>query len=320
LEKLDVASEAILALNEKYNGPQRPTYKKVILRNVEPATQKMNVERGDAQVALGLSGDQVTSLAQGVKLESVPSATVVFLLLNQDPSINKLTANPDFVKAVKLGLDYEGLKEIAGGGAQQASSLIPSVFLGALGQDKAIKTDLEAARAAAKAAGAEGQKVTLSLPNDIDPTGLNLTTLAERIQSQLAEIGITVELAPAPFATEIDPYRDGKEQIGLWYWNPDYIDPANQLAFSPGETVGLRAKWAATAANDNISKAQELAQTTGDQAGRKAAFEQWAQEMNDQAPFVPLLQPGSNIAYQPSVTSVYYNPTWLINVAALGAA
>jgi peptide/nickel transport system substrate-binding protein len=319
LEKLDVASEVVLTLNDQYNRPQKATYSKVILRNTEPATQKMNVERGDSQVALGLSGDQVTTLAEGVKLESVPSATIVFLLLNQDPAVNKVTANPDFVKAVKLGLNYEGLKEIAGGGAEQASSLIPSVFLGALPADQAIKTDIEAAKAAVKAAGAEGQKITLSLPNDIDPTGLNLTTLAERIQSQLAEIGVTVELAPAPFATEIDPYRDGKEEIGLWYWNPDYMDPANQLAFGPGDTVGLRAQWKAEA-NPKIAELVKKGYTTGDHEARKAVFEEWAKAMNDEGPFVPLLQPGSNVAYQPSVTNVYYNPTWLINVAGLGAA
>jgi len=44
LEKLDQASEAVLVLNTEYNGPQTPTYQKVILRNVKPATQKMNAE------------------------------------------------------------------------------------------------------------------------------------------------------------------------------------------------------------------------------------------------------------------------------------
>ncbi|MDR1079122.1 MAG: ABC transporter substrate-binding protein, partial [Propionibacteriaceae bacterium] len=86
LQRLDIASEAVLVKNPQYNGSQRPTYDTVILRNVEPATQKMNVERGESQIALGLSGDQVTSLSSSVTLTSTPSATVVFLLINADPA------------------------------------------------------------------------------------------------------------------------------------------------------------------------------------------------------------------------------------------
>ncbi|MDR1633324.1 MAG: ABC transporter substrate-binding protein [Bifidobacteriaceae bacterium] len=317
LEKLDTASEAILVKNAKYNGAQKATFDKVILRNTEPATQKMNVERGDSQVALGLSGDMVESLAEGVKLESVPSATVVFLLINSDPAISELTAKPEFVKAVKAAIDYQGLLEIAGKGAAQATGLVPSVFLGALPESDALKFDPDAAQAAAVAAGAPGQKLTLSFPNDIDPTGLNLTTLAERIQSQLAAAGIEVDLAPAPFATEIDAYRDGKEQIGLWYWNPDYMDPANYLAFGPGQSVGLRAGWPA-GANASIESLVTQGYTTGDLQTRQTVFEDWGKAMNAESPFVPLLQPGSNVAYQSGITGVYYNPVWLINVTGLG--
>ncbi|MDR1442505.1 MAG: ABC transporter substrate-binding protein [Bifidobacteriaceae bacterium] len=318
LEKLDVSSEAILAKNEKYNGPQKATYDRVILRNTEPATQKMNVERGDSQVALGLSGDMAESLAPGVKIESVPSATVVFLLVNADPAVSDLTSKPDLVKAIKAGVDYDGLLEIAGLGAAQATGLVPSVFLGALDEGDALKYDPDAAKAAVAAAGAEGQPITLSFPNDIDPTGLNMTTLAERLQSQLGKVGLNVKLAPAPFATEIDAYRSGTEQIGLWYWNPDYMDPANYLAFGPGETVGLRSGWP-EGANAAIEQLVSAGYTTGDETERQKVFEQWGKAMNAESPFVPLLQPGSNVAYQPSVTGVHYNPVWLINVAGLGA-
>ncbi|MDR1833438.1 MAG: ABC transporter substrate-binding protein [Propionibacteriaceae bacterium] len=319
LESLDIASGATLVKNTKYNGPQSPTYDKVIVRKVEPATQKMNVERGDSQIAMDLSGDMVESLAEGVSLESVPSATVVFLLANTDPSVNATTAKPEFVKAVKAAINYEALLEIAGKGAAQATGLVPSVFLGALPASDALKYDPEAAKAAVAAAGAEGAKITLNFPNDIDPTGLNLTTLAERVQSQLAEVGITVDLAPAPFATEVDAYREGKEELGLWYWNPDYMDPANYLAFGPGQTVGLRANWQESA-NTKIADLVKKGYTTGDPAARKALFEEWGKAMIEESPFIPLLQPGSNVAYQPSVTNVLYNPVWLINVAGLGAA
>ncbi|MDR0488431.1 MAG: ABC transporter substrate-binding protein [Propionibacteriaceae bacterium] len=319
LEMMDVATQAILVKNENYNGSQKPTYEKVILRNVEPATQKMNVERGDAQVAMGLSGDQVDALDSSVSVSSTPSATVVFLLMNSNPKVNEFTAKPKCVEAVKAALNYESILELAGRGASQATGVVPAGFLGALPQSEAPKYDLEAAKVAATECGMTESTITLSLPNDIDPAGTSLTTVAQRIQQQLAEAGITVELAPAPFATEIDAYRTGKEQIGLWYWNPDYMDPANYLAFGPGQTVGLRAGWTAEmnpAAAELVAKAY----TTGDLNDRKTLFQDWGRLMNAESPFIPLIQPGSNVAHQPSVTNVYYNPTWLINVAGLGAA
>ncbi|MCL2784002.1 MAG: ABC transporter substrate-binding protein, partial [Propionibacteriaceae bacterium] len=319
IESMDIATQAVLVKNPKYNGPQKPTYDKVILRNVEPATQKMNVERGDAQVALGLSGDQVDSLAEGVLVESNPSATMVFLFLNANPAINQFTAKPQCVKAVKAALDYAALLELSGRGASQATGVIPTGFLGALPQSQALSLDLESAKADALACGMVGQTITLSFPNDIDPAGTSLTNLAQRVQQQLAAADITVELAPAPFSIEIDAYRDGKSQIGLWYWNPDYMDPANYLAFGPGMTVGLRAGWT-TADNQPIADLVAKAYVTGELGARKALFEEWNQLMNAESPFIPLIQPGSNVAHQPSVTNVYYNPTWLINVAALGAA
>ena len=319
LETMDVASQVILVKNDKYNGPQKPTYDKVILRNVEPATQKMNVERGDAQVAMGLSGDQIEALNSSVKVSSTPSATVVFLLLNANSAVNEFTAKPECVKAVKAALNYDSILELAGLGASQATGVVPTGFLGALPKSDAPKFDLDAAKTAATACGMAGQTITLSFPNDIDPAGTSLTTVAQRIQQQLATAGITVDLAPAPFATEIDAYRTGKEQIGLWYWNPDYMDPANYLAFGPGQTVGLRAGWTAQM-NPAIADLVSKAYTTGDLAQRKSLFEEWGRSMNTESPFIPLIQPGSNVAHQPSVTNVYYNPTWLINVAGLGAA
>ncbi|MCL2737011.1 MAG: ABC transporter substrate-binding protein [Propionibacteriaceae bacterium] len=319
LKTMDVASQVVLTKNPAYNGPQTATYDTVILRNVEPATQKMNVERGDAQIALGLSPDQVASLASTVKVESTPSATVVFLLLNADPTVNAYTADPQCVKAIKEAIDYPSLLELAGAGASQATGLVPTGFLGALPASDELTFDLAAATSNAAACGIAGQKVTLSFPNDIDPTGLSLSTLAQRIQVQLQAAGITVDLAPAPFATEIDPYRTGKEQIGLWYWNPDYMDPANYLAFGPGQSVGLRAGWQADA-DPTIADLVAQAYTTGDETQRQTLFEEWGKAMNADSPFIPLIQPGSNVAHQPSVTNVYYNPTWLINVAGLGAA
>ncbi|MDR0944693.1 MAG: ABC transporter substrate-binding protein [Bifidobacteriaceae bacterium] len=317
IKSLDVATKVTLVKNPKYNGTEKPTYNTVVLRNVVGSTQAMNVQRGDSQVALDLSGEQAKSVGSKVKVESVPSGYTIFLLVNQDPSVSKTTSDPNFLKAVKLGVDYSGIVSVAGPGAIQATGLIPSQFLGTLSATDELKFDSAAAKAALAQVATKGA-VTLSYPNDVNLGGLEFQTVAEKIQAQLKTIGITVNLAPQPVAVELDAYRNGKEQMGLWYWGPDYMDPAGYLPFSPGQSVGLRAGWK-TGADSTVEQLAQQALTTSAQADRQTIFQQWGKAMLQDGPFVPLLQPPSNIAHDPSVTNVTFNPVWILNVAAIGS-
>src|SRR5699024_11442193 len=105
-----------------------------------------------------------------------------------------------------------------------------------------VTPDLDRAKAALEASGYDGETITLEFPNDNPIGGVEFTPVAERVQSQLQEIGLDVNLAPAPFATQIDPYVDGKEAFSLWYWGPDFADSSSFLPFGPGEKVGLRSE------------------------------------------------------------------------------
>jgi peptide/nickel transport system substrate-binding protein len=316
LDSLNLASQVVLTTNEKYDG-DKPAYSRVVIRNVEGATQKINVEGGDAQVALDLSGDQVKGLGDGVKVTSDPSANVIFLLLNQNPAVSPITSNPDFVKAVKESIDYEDLVSLAGAGTSQAAGVVPSMFLGALDESDALSTDAAAAKADLAKSGYAGEKVTLNFPSDITLNGIEFPTIAQRLQAQLKTTGINVDLAPAPVATELDTYRAGKETIGLWYWGPDYPDPSDYLAFTPGAVVGLRAGWA-EGADPTVSALAATAAAGGSDEERKSQFQDLQRALNNSGPFVPLLQPGNNIAARSSVTGIVYNAVWTIDIAALG--
>jgi peptide/nickel transport system substrate-binding protein len=318
LSSLNLSSQVVLTTNKKYDGPEKPTYGRVVIQNVEGATQKINVQGGSADVALDLSGTQAQGLGSSVKVTSNPSANVIFLLLNQSPSISKYTSNPDFVKAVKESIDYTDLVSIAGTGTTQAAGVVPSMFLGALSKSDALKKDESAAKADLAKSGYKGEPVTLNFPSDITLNGIEFPTIAQRLQSQLKTAGINVTLAPAPVATELDAYRNGKESIGLWYWGPDYPDPSDYLVFTPGNVVGLRANWAA-GANPAVSKLADAAAIGGSNSERQTQFENLQKALNADSPFIPLLQPGNNIAAKSSVTGVVYNAVWTVDIATLGS-
>lgn len=317
LESFDVASQVTLTLNESYTGPASPTFDRVVIRNVESSTQKINLQGGDSHVALDLSGDQVADFGDNLTVESSPSANMIFLLLNQNEKISTVTSDPNFVKAVKLGIDYDSLLEIAGAGGAQAFGLVPPMFLGSLPADAALSLDVDGAKKALAASNYNGETVTLNFPNDINLNGVQFTTVAQRVQAQLSEIGINIDLAPAPTAVELDTYRNGEEVIGLWYWGPDYMDPSSYLPFAPGETVGLRAGWEA-GANPAIEKVVDQARLGGTDEERIAQFTEYQQLMLDEGPFVPLLNPAVNMASAKGITGLNYNPTWTLDIAGIG--
>ncbi|MEU4509645.1 ABC transporter substrate-binding protein [Nonomuraea wenchangensis] len=317
IESFNVSSQVTLKANPKYYGT-KPAYDKVVLRNVEASTQKLNVQRGDSQIALNLSGDQVTGMPSTLQVKKTASANVIFLLANQDSSISKTTPNAKFVEAVRKGVDYAGLLELAGEGATQAPGIIPSQLLGALPPEQAPKRDVEGAKAALAASGLSNPTVKLEYPSELTVNGLSFQPLAERIQANLKEVGITVDLQPAPVTTALDNYRNGKEEMGLWYWGPDYPDPSDYLAFLPGKTVGLRAGWKEGAAKEIEAAGVKAAEAVGDDA-RKSAYADMQNKLNAAGPFVPLIQASQNIVTAASVTGLEYHPVWTVDVADLGA-
>lgn len=316
IDSFNVSNQVVLRANKKYYGSP-PAYDKVVIRNVEAATQKLNVQRGDSQVALNLSGDQAKNMPGSLRVTRTASANVIFLLATRNKAISKTTSNPKFVEAVRKGVDYKGLLELAGEGSVQAPGIIPSQLLGALPPEQAPERDVAGAKAALAASGLKSPTVKLEYPSELTVNGLSLKPLAERVQANLKEVGITVDLAPAPLSTAADNYRNGKEEMGLWYWGPDHPDPSGYLVFLPGKLVGLRLGWKAGADKKLEAAGEKAATVIGDDA-RKKAYADVQNKLNASGPYVPLLQPSQNIVTATSVTGLKYHPVWTVDVADLG--
>lgn len=317
LDTLDLSSQVVLTRNDEYNGDEESAYSRVVVRNVsESATQLANLKGGDSMVAMDLNGDQVAGLGDDISVDSVPSGQTIFLLLNQGEAGGDL-ANVKIAEAIRYALDYDALLELAGAGAVQATGVIPPGFEGAL--DSGVEQDLDKAKAALEEAGYTGQTLKLQFPNDYPVGGVEFTPLAERIQAQLEDAGIAVDLAPAPFATELDAYVNGTEGFGLWFWDPDYADSANFLPFAPGLKVGLRAGWAAEA-NPEIAGIAAGAAAATDAEQRTEAFTEFAEAMQAEGPFVPLIVPGRNISSASSVSGAVYNSVWEMDIAEIQPA
>lgn len=315
LESFDVQDQVVLVKNDEYWG-DAPAYDRIVLRNTEAQVQSVNVRSGDAQLVLDLSADQAADLGSDVKVDSTPSANVFFVYTNANPQVSSVTSNPKFQEAVRYGIDYDALVQLAGEGAAQAAGVIPTTFLGALDSSDAVQRDVGRAKSALAASGLGNPTVTLTYPSGIQVNGLDFGDLAAAVQAQLAEVGITVDLAPSPVQTALEGYRGGTDEMGLWQWGPDYPDPSDYLVFTPGQLVGLRAGWAA--GSDPTLEAQATAVASEfDDSARTQAYTQIQQELNQSSPFYPLLQPAQVLAYSSSLQGVAFNPAWTVDLADL---
>ncbi|NYD68076.1 ABC transporter substrate-binding protein [Agromyces atrinae] len=315
LESFDTTTETVLVANPEYWG-EAPVYDRVVLRNTTAEAQLMDIQSGTAHVALDLGSDQIAGLSGDTIVSTSSSPTIFFLFANANSGVSEITSSPDFREAVKYGLDYDGILELAGEGAERAYGIVPSSYLGALGADGATERDVERATAAAAKLG-PNPTINLEYASDFSSNGLSMGPFAERIAAQLAEVGITVNLTPGPIATTLESYRAGTEQMGLWLWNPDYPDSADYLAFGPGEIVGLRAGWAA-GSDPELEAVMAEVSTETDAATREELYQEFQKLHNEAGVIIPLFQPAASVVSTSAVGEVLYDPVFSLDIAAIG--
>jgi peptide/nickel transport system substrate-binding protein len=316
LRQYSTTSQIVLEPNPRYWG-QKPAFERVVLRNMVSATQFINVQRGRYEVAIDLSAQQAQSLQNNrrVKVNTQPSTWVFWLFANNNPSVSAATSNKRFQNAVRSALDYPSFVALAGRGAIQARGIIPSMFVGALPQSAAVRRDLPRARSELAASGVGSQTFTLEYPSDLTINGVSFATLAQRVQANLRDAGITVQLAGAPVGTWLDKYRGGTMAFGLSLWGPDYPDPADYLAFMPGELVGLRVGWP-KGADATLERLAARARVTTSDRARAPMYRQIQRRLNQSGPYFPLIQPTQVFAATSDLQGAVFNPLYSIDVRA----
>jgi peptide/nickel transport system substrate-binding protein len=308
-----------MTTNPNYWG-KPPLVKKLLILNQQASTEILTLAKGDTDVGVNLSANQVPALRDNTHLTTygLSSPNIFFLILNMDPGMFKPTANNDVRQAIRYALDYKGLVTLAGSGAVQSPGVIPVQFLGGLPASANVQQNVAKAKALlAKAGYPNGFNATMEFPSDITIAGIDFNLFAQKLQSDLAAVGITVKLLPKPIAVSLPDYRGGKEQIGFWEWGPDYPDPEDYLNFLPGQLVGLRANWKA-GADPQLAAWMQQASTTLNNPARAEIYRRIQQRLAQVGPFVTMFQPAQIVATQRSVTGFHYNYIWQADFNVVG--
>ncbi len=318
LESWEKSVKTVVVRNPKYTG-EPPYFDRVIFNNIpEAAAEKAALEAGDIDIALDLTSDQMPALKNNpdITIVSTPGNITHFLLMNDNPDIGGPVSNPKVQLAIRYALDYDGYKELWGGVTPGTNLAVQ--FAGAFGEDKAFKRDLDKAKQLLTEAGfPDGFDIKLDYP-DLTALGVNLNTNAQKIQSDLAEVGIKVELAVGEVNSKLQEYRDGKEAFGYWYWGPDFLDPSDFLAFLPGGPVATkRANWTPEMMSKEASDWLAQAKIEADPAKRIDLYTKLQDYAQQNGPFAPFIQPAIQTAFRSNLQGYVWHPMWLVDVALL---
>jgi peptide/nickel transport system substrate-binding protein len=286
----------------------KPAYSTIVIRNVPAATQRLDIQDGQTQLALDISPADTTGLSSSLTVITAPTSDETELLMNANPRVSTLTANQDFRDAVKYGLDYKGLVALAGKGALRATGFVPVGVLGALPASDAPQTDLTRARAALAKVGVSNPTVELGYSSDFVTDGLGPAIFATKIQSDLNAIGITVKLVPALQSVALPKLMAGQEQMFFIPWLTDYPDPSDFNGFTVGPD-GYLSTWMnlVPSVEPALAALSATAISAVQPADRSAAYQALARAMNAKGYSLFLAQPSRALVKAKSVDASF-NP------------
>ncbi|HEV7369909.1 ABC transporter substrate-binding protein [Arenibaculum sp.] len=281
-----------------------PAMRTVAIRHVaEPATQRLLLEAGDADLARNLTPDQIAGLEgrDGIRIETYPQAAVHFLSFNQK---TEALTPPAVWEAARHLVDYEGMaNSFLRGQMQVHQAFWPKGFPGAL-TGTPYAYDPEKARRILAEAGVETPiRVTLDVIGSPP-----FTDIAQALQASFAGAGINFEIVPGTGSQVITKYRARNHEAMLLYWGPDFMDPhSNAKAFaynadnsdaSYQSTTTWRNAWAVP---DEMNAMTMAALAEKDEEKRRETYLELQRRVQASSPIVVMFQAVSQGAMRDGV-------------------
>ncbi len=287
-------AQILLTRNEHYfRGPVQ--FEHVIVRHMgDSATQLLAIKRGDIGVAFNLIPEQIATLKDDkqVRVEGLRSLDYVYMALTNEPEFNKALAVKEARQAIACAIDYDGIiNSLLGGKALRCASFIPIGLYGSTEETTkqlGWHQDLDRSKQLLQKAGFPGGFEFKITYGDAAVSGLSYAVLAQKLQSDLARVGIKAVLDPVDQVNLRTQYTTGKSQGGvLTFWNPSGVE-TDQWASASVLRVAKRIHWTPDPA---LKQTVLAAAAEQDVAKRTALYVEYEKALLDQASLLILFQP-----------------------------
>jgi len=295
--------EVLLTANPNYAGTQ-PPLASVLLKNVpESANQLTELQKGDADIAQNLTPEQMATLSG----DTVGTKGANFQLFYVGMNVAaKPLDNADVREALRMAIDYDGIiKDLLSGNAEKVQTIVPKGFFG-FNDDAPFQQDVAGAKALLAKAGVSNVTLELLVPTGSTVGGVTWADLGAKLQSDWAQIGVTVNIKQEEEAALLTAYRAQKGQLVLVNWGPDYADPdTNVTPFADfsAHSLAWRNSWNDTSI---AAKAKAAALMTGPTA-RAAAYKDITEYVLHKGPYVILFQASALFGLRSNVQGFAWN-------------
>ncbi|TWT24845.1 ABC transporter substrate-binding protein [Planomicrobium sp. CPCC 101110] len=280
-----------LAKNPDYWMEGKPYLDTVIFQVIPENSARLNaLQTGEIDILDGMNATDTNAVeeTQGLELLKRPSFNIGYMAFNtekepfDDPKVRQ-AINMAINKEEIVNAFYNGLADTA------TSPLPPSLW----GHDDTLapyEYNVEEAKKLLAEAGYENgfetELHTMSNPRPYMPEPVKI---AEAIQSDLAEVGITAEIVSSEWATYLDDTKQGKHSMAMYGWTGVMADPDNFLYPNLSKTNTEKpAQNIAFYKSDEFTSLITEARETIDQDKRIELYKQAQQLFQQDAPWVML--------------------------------
>jgi peptide/nickel transport system substrate-binding protein len=295
--------QIVMQKNPHYWAGEVP-FERVVIRPIgDSAAQLLALENGDIDAAFNLTTEQLAGLEgnQDIDIKSGLSLDYVYMALTTSPELNEGLSKAENRLAFAHSIDYDGIIEhLMGGNAVRPANFLP---IGVGGSTEELTADIgyqddldEAKELLEKAGNPDGFAFDLSYANAAI-VGTSYQLLAQKIQSDAARAGITVNLDPIDQVNLRTQYTGGESQAVITFWNPPSPEPDLWAAASI-ERVATRVHWEPSAEIQQIVAAAAAEQ---DPAKRAELYTQYTEMVQDMGTYILLFQPIYRIATRNSI-------------------
>jgi peptide/nickel transport system substrate-binding protein len=283
-----------------------PGYERVLIRHMsESAAQLLAIQRGDVDVAFNLIPEQIATLKDdpNIAIEGMTSLDFIYMAVVEAPT-NPALQNKFARQAIGYAIDYDGIiRNLIGGKAVRPVSFLPVGVNGsteALTKEIGFREDLAKSKQLLAQAGLpDGFKFQLSYGNAAI-AGVGYQNLAQKLQADLARVGIRAELTPQDQVNMRTLYLGGKLEAALTFWNPPA--PENWLwSAATINRVAGRVHWKVP---DDVRKLVADAGAERDLVKGAALYKKYQEAMVDAAHHFVLIQPVYQVAVRKSVAGL----------------
>ncbi len=282
-----------LVRNPHYYGGT-PGFERILIRHMsESAAQLLAVQRGDIDAAFNLIPEQIQTLKgqAGLRVEGLASLDFVYLGLTTSGELNKALAVQEARQAIAAAIDYDGIRDnLLGGVATRCAHFLPIGLLGSTEKttrDIGPQQNLDRARMLLQKAGfPDGFEFEVSYGNAA-VSGLSYSVLAQKLQADLARVGIRMKLNPMDQVNLRTQYTTAKSTAVLTFWNPAGVRQFS-WATSTTERVAGRLRWTPPA---DIVKLVKDATLEQDLVKQEAMWIEYQRRMVEVSHLIILFQP-----------------------------